>query len=184
MSTPTVSDQTRNRISNEAQQIAKKGLPLQAKSLLHWFGQLTPEEGKWAGQTFTVEIRLPSDYPDAAPKVRLLNRPEPRHPNFSPSGWPCLNILLGQWTDRETLISIWDSLEDMFRHPDYENGFTTDDYIQARRGEVSTPNPPSPEEFWEEQRSRLEEMREKHRSRVKKIFDDSDFLGGLSGFNR
>lgn len=122
-------DVTRNRIARDAARIQQEGLPLRPINPLLWHGKLEGR-GRWAHMAFDIEIRLPHDYPARPPLVRFLTQPSPRHPNISPSGYVCLNHLMGAWSPMFTLVTVWDELGWLLENPKYESGFVPDGYVE------------------------------------------------------
>lgn len=128
---------TRNRIANEAHRVQAAGLPLQAIHPQLWEGNLQGA-GRWKRQTFTVRIFLPDGYPSKAAIPNFVTKPKPPHPNISPQGFVCLNLLWSSWSPTFNLVTIWDLLEWLFENPDYSKGFVPDGYIASHVGPLQT----------------------------------------------
>jgi ubiquitin-conjugating enzyme E2 D/E len=80
-----------------------------------WEGMiLGPTDTPYVGGLFKLEIHFPTDYPFKPPKV--LFKTKIYHPNISPSGNICLDILKNQWSPALTigkvLLSISSLLSD------------------------------------------------------------------------
>jgi ubiquitin-conjugating enzyme E2 D/E len=73
-----------------------------------------PADSPFTGGVFKLEIHFPTDYPFKAPKVVFLTKIY--HPNISPQGAICLDILKDQWSPAITvgklLLSICSLLTD------------------------------------------------------------------------
>lgn len=73
-----------------------------------------PADCPFTGGIFKLEIHFPTDYPFKAPKVVFLTKIY--HPNISPQGAICLDILKDQWSPAITvsklLLSICSLLTD------------------------------------------------------------------------
>ena len=78
--------------------------------LQHFEGTIHgPPDSPYANGVFSIDIRLPNDYPFEPPRMRFLTRVW--HPNISSqTGAICLDILTKEWspafTIRTTLVSI------------------------------------------------------------------------------
>ncbi len=75
---------------------------------------LGPSDSPFSGGVFKLEIHFPTDYPFKPPKVTFLTKIY--HPNISPQGAICLDILKDQWspalTVNKVLLSICSLLTD------------------------------------------------------------------------
>jgi ubiquitin-conjugating enzyme E2 D/E len=75
---------------------------------------LGPGDSPFSGGVFKLEIHFPTDYPFKPPKVTFLTKIY--HPNISPLGAICLDILKDQWspalTVNKVLLSICSLLTD------------------------------------------------------------------------
>ncbi len=75
---------------------------------------LGPSDSPFTGGVFKLEIHFPTDYPFKPPKVTFLTKIY--HPNISPQGAICLDILKDQWspalTVNKVLLSICSLLTD------------------------------------------------------------------------
>lgn len=63
-----------------------------------------PTESPFTGGVFRLEIHFPSDYPFKPPKV--VFKTKIYHPNISPSGAICLDILKDQWSPALTISKV------------------------------------------------------------------------------
>ena len=63
-----------------------------------------PSDSPFAGGVFRLEIHFPSDYPFKPPKV--VFKTKIYHPNISPSGAICLDILKDQWSPALTISKV------------------------------------------------------------------------------
>ena len=83
--------------------------------LFLWEGVIFgPADSPYAGGVFKLQIQFPKDYPFRPPVVIFLTKIY--HPNISPSGGICLDILKNQWspalTIAKALLSICSLLTD------------------------------------------------------------------------
>lgn len=73
-----------------------------------------PSDSPFSGGIFKLEIHFPTDYPFKPPKVNFITKIY--HPNISPQGAICLDILKKEWTPALTvsklLLSICSLLTD------------------------------------------------------------------------
>ena len=74
-----------------------------------------PTDTPYAGGVFKMEIHFPSDYPFKPPKVQFTTKIY--HPNISPSGAICLDILKTQWSPALTVAKILLSICSMLTDP-------------------------------------------------------------------
>ena len=63
-----------------------------------------PTESPFTGGIFNLEIHFPTDYPFKPPK--LVFKTKIYHPNISPSGAICLDILKTQWSPALTISKV------------------------------------------------------------------------------
>jgi ubiquitin-conjugating enzyme E2 D/E len=98
------------RIQKELEDIAKdppagcSAGPVK-EDLYHWEGVIFgPSESPFAGGVFKLSIRFPSDYPFKQPHVTFLTKIY--HPNISPEGAICLDILKNQWSPALTISKV------------------------------------------------------------------------------
>lgn len=71
-----------------------------------------PTGTPYAGGVFKLEIHFPTDYPFKPPKLTMLTKIY--HPNISPSGAICLDILKNNWSPALTISKVLLSLCSLF----------------------------------------------------------------------
>jgi ubiquitin-conjugating enzyme E2 D/E len=73
--------------------------------LFLWEGVIFgPADSPYAGGVFKLQIQFPKDYPFRPPVVIFLTKIY--HPNISPSGGICLDILKNQWSPALTISKV------------------------------------------------------------------------------
>jgi ubiquitin-conjugating enzyme E2 D/E len=89
--------------------------PINSNDLFRWEGVIFgPSDSPYAGGVFKLNIMFPTDYPFKSPTITFTTRIY--HPNISPAGAICLDILKTQWSPALTigkvLLSICSLLTD------------------------------------------------------------------------
>jgi ubiquitin-conjugating enzyme E2 D/E len=119
---PGYSQQTLSRIRKELEKITKdpppncSAGPISEHNITRWTATIIgPTETPFEGGIFHLDIQFPKDYPFKAPTIRFKTKLY--HPNISPEGSICLDILkAGQWsaalTISKVLLSICSLLND------------------------------------------------------------------------
>lgn len=108
---------TKNRISLESQMIRREGINLHPVNPFLWRGTINGR-GRWYGK-YKISISLQEGYPYKAPKVKWETLLSPSHPNISPEGTVCLNILSYDWRPQYTLVTVYRSLEWLLANPHF-----------------------------------------------------------------
>ena len=99
--------QATKRITKELQELAKDppssiSAGVLGADLHHWQATLLGPPGTaYAGGVFSLDIRIPMDYPFKPPKVAFVTKVY--HPNVSGEGAICLDILKEQWSPALTI---------------------------------------------------------------------------------
>ena len=84
--------------------------------LFNWHATLmAPADSPYRGGVFNLSIKFPSDYPFKPPKLQFKTKIY--HPNISPSGAICLDILKSNWSPALTIGKVLLSLLSLFTDP-------------------------------------------------------------------
>ena len=74
-----------------------------------------PEGSPYEGGLFILDINFPVDYPFKPPKLRFQTRIY--HPNISPDGYICIDILKDKWTPALTVSKVLLSISSLLDDP-------------------------------------------------------------------
>jgi ubiquitin-conjugating enzyme E2 D/E len=74
-----------------------------------------PTDSPYAGGMFNLEIHFSNDYPFKPPKLTFLTKIY--HPNISPSGAICLDILKDKWSPALTIAKVLLSISSLLTDP-------------------------------------------------------------------
>lgn len=84
--------------------------------LFNWQATLmAPDDSPYHGGVFNLSIKFPSDYPFKPPKLNFKTKIY--HPNISPNGAICLDILKTNWSPALTISKVLLSLLSLFTDP-------------------------------------------------------------------
>jgi len=79
--------------------------PISENDFFNWEGMIFgPADSPFAGGTFGLTVRFPSDYPFKPPIVTFKTKIY--HPNINAAGGICLDILKGQWSPALTISKV------------------------------------------------------------------------------
>jgi ubiquitin-conjugating enzyme E2 D/E len=91
-----------------------------ADELFHLRGTIQGPDGTpYEGGLFVVDMRLPYDYPLKPPECVFSTKIH--HPNVSPRGEICLDILKGDWNPGQSIAKVLNALLALLRSPDTDN---------------------------------------------------------------
>lgn len=74
-----------------------------------------PSESPYEGGVFHLKINFPSNYPFKPPKVQFITKIY--HPNISPSGNICLDVLRDKWSPALTIGKLLLSISSLLTEP-------------------------------------------------------------------
>jgi ubiquitin-protein ligase len=84
--------------------------------ITHWILEIDgPEDSYYAGDVFTVDMSFPSTYPADAPRVQMITPIV--HPNISPQGAVCINVLRTDYKKEITIRQIIEGIIYALKHP-------------------------------------------------------------------
>ena len=89
--------------------------------LRQWTGYIDgPADSPYHGGRFHVAITFPTDYPFKPPEIRFTT--PIFHPNISPKGEICLDLLHSQWSPALSIRALLLSLCSLLTDPNVEHG--------------------------------------------------------------
>lgn len=110
------------RLAKEWEQIKKEPVtyitagPEKESDLTKWIGTLVgPSDTPYEGGIFYLEIYFPQDYPYKPPKI-IFKTPI-YHPNITPKGSICLDILKNNWSPALNISKVLLSLCSLLSEP-------------------------------------------------------------------
>lgn len=93
-----------------------------------------PSDSPFSGGMFRLAIHFPTDYPFKPPKVAFNTKIY--HPNISPSGAICLDILKDQWSPALTVSKVLLSICSLLTDPNPKDPLVpdiADEYMRNRQ---------------------------------------------------
>jgi ubiquitin-conjugating enzyme E2 D/E len=113
-----------------------------AHDIFHWTGTIIgPQDTPYESGSFSVDIRLPSNYPIHPPSV-IFNT-KIYHPNVSSKGMLCLSILTNEWRPALTIADVLTTILNLLKSPN-----TEDPLLPQVANELKT----DAERFWQKAR--------------------------------
>jgi ubiquitin-conjugating enzyme E2 D len=99
--------------------------PISDGNLKDWTGFLFgPKESSYQGGIFKISINFPDDYPFKPPRVYFITKVF--HPNISPEGEICIDILKSNWSPALTIIKVMLSISSLLTDPNVEDPLNTE----------------------------------------------------------
>ncbi|XP_052192553.1 NEDD8-conjugating enzyme Ubc12 isoform X1 [Diospyros lotus] len=92
--------------------------------LMNFEVTIRPDEGYYAGGTFTFSFQVPPVYPHEPPKVKCKTKVY--HPNIDLEGNVCLNILREDWKPVLNINTIIYGLFHLYTQPNHEDPLNHD----------------------------------------------------------
>ena len=90
--------------------------PISDDNMFQWEATIMgPNDTPYAGGIFNLRIDFTKDYPFKPPKVNFKTRIY--HPNISPNGSICLDILRDKWSPALTLAKVLLSISSLMTEP-------------------------------------------------------------------
>lgn len=89
-----------------------------------------PADSPYSGGTFFLDITFPKEYPFKPPKCKFTTRIY--HPNISPNGDICLDILAAQWSPALTIAKVLLSICSLLDDPNPNDPLVVDIAAQYR----------------------------------------------------
>lgn len=118
-----------NRISRELKESLGLGENISAgpinDNLFHWNAMIIgPTETPYEGGIFRLKIDIPENYPFKPPNFRFETKVF--HPNISPSGAICLDILKNEWSPALTIPKVLMSICSLLSDPNPNDPLVVD----------------------------------------------------------
>jgi len=90
--------------------------PTNENNMFEWDASIIgPEDSPYHGGIFYLKINFPTSYPFKAPKIQFTTKIY--HPNISPSGSICLDILKEKWSPALTVTKVLLSISSLLTEP-------------------------------------------------------------------
>ena len=95
------------------------------KSLYEWETEIDgPMETIWEGGKFKLSVIFPPEYPFKAPQVKFIT--QIFHPNVSPTGGICLDLLIDKWLPSYHVASLLVSIRSFLDDPNPDHGLNAE----------------------------------------------------------
>ena len=121
------------RIQNEVKRISTKAseyeklfkISMVGDDMFHWSVEIYgPVDSLYENYIFSLDMRLPANYPSSAPKVTFITPIQ--HININKEGDICLNILKDEWKPSQCINTVLISIIELLGSPNVDDPFNSD----------------------------------------------------------
>mmetsp|Transcript_32101 Transcript_32101/g.65101 ORF Transcript_32101/g.65101 Transcript_32101/m.65101 type:complete len:148 (+) Transcript_32101:108-551(+) len=114
-----------NKLTKELKNLQTDPMPQgeagpKAENMYEWEGVINGPEGTaYEGGKFRFELKFPAEYPFKPPKISFTTKV--LHPNITPEGQVCLDLISQEWNPAVSVRQILLSLYTVFTDPNPAN---------------------------------------------------------------
>jgi len=103
-----------------------------ADNILQWTATLQgPPDSPYEAGVFKVELKYPEDYPFKAPAVVFAT--QIYHPNITPSGKICLDVLADNWSPSYNITTVLQQLQGLLAAPNPEDPLVKEPAVMMKQ---------------------------------------------------